>query len=675
MIRFLQIVLLLCAMAMPARAQTTASPPSSSITAKGRDLLIDFGSPYGLWGYAGTSGLWGPVHGISTKSALRADLDRNGIADAVIDFGSGLGIWSWQDDGTWRQHHGLSASWILAGDIDGSGRDDLVVDFGNPYGIWLYRDAGEWVPLHGFTAARAITIDLDHNGRTDVLIDFGAPHGLWAWLNNSAWQSITGGSARWLVKADLDRNGQDDLAVDFGSPAGIWLRYNNVPTWTKLHGTSAKIGVAADLSGSGYADTLAIDFGSPHGIWTWSRTDGWRQRHGFSAKGIVAADTDSSGRDELIVDFGSGYGIWRWGTDSGWNPLHGTSAARLAGVTLAGAGGAPMLGGCPLFPEKAMFNLRIDDRNRFPVHAQNAAWIAAIGGTRRLHADWGINDNPQQFADYYGIPYNVVDGTPATTGWPLVSFPNGYPDESDCALAQSGGYAIRRGCDTLASAQRRFPFPLDSRIKAEGGACNDPASCGDRHVLVVEQGNCRLWESWLSYQVGGAWTSGSTAAWDLRSYALRPDTWTSSDAAGLPVLPLLAREAEASAGEVRHAFRVTFLDSVLARSYVWPARHFAGGETAGGVPLGALLRLRADVPIPSSWTVQAQALARAMQRYGLYVADIGSNLFVQGEPSARWSEATISQLQTLQMSQFEFVDLSAITRDPRFNSGSLQGAW
>lgn len=329
-----------------------------------------------------------------------------------------------------------------------------------------------------------------------------------------------------------------------------------------------------------------------------------------------------------------------------------------------------------MFPDQAIFNVRIDDRARFPAHAQSNAWINSIGSTRRLHADWGVNDNPQQNADYYGIPYNIVDGTTATTTWPLVSLEDGYPDESDCAAAQpGGGYAIHRGCHTLATSQRRFPFPLDDRIKLEGGACNDPDNCGDRHVLVVEQGTCRLWESWFTYKAGGAWSAGSTAAWDLRAYALRPGTWTSADAAGLPILPLLARVDEASAGEVRHALRVTFRDGVLAKANVWPARHRAGGDTAGGIPFGALLRLMPSYIVPSTWTTQARALARAMQRYGLYVADIGSDLYVQGEPSARWDEATITQLQTLPMNQFEFVDTSAVTADPRFDPNSLRGAW
>jgi hypothetical protein len=336
--------------------------------------------------------------------------------------------------------------------------------------------------------------------------------------------------------------------------------------------------------------------------------------------------------------------------------------------------GAPIIGGCPIFPDKTIFNTRIDDHARFPVHPQSATWINNIGATRRFHADWGTTEN-QASVSYYGIPYNVVDGTAATTSWPTVSFPNGYPDESDCAVAQSGGFGIRQNCTTLSAAQQRFPFPNDPIIKLEGGTCNDPNSCGDRHALIVEQGSCRLWESWLSYKMNGAWTSGSTAAWDLRSFAMRPDGWTSGDAAGLPILPLIVRASEADADDIRHALRVTFRDSVLNNTHVWPARHHAGNATAGGIPFGAILRLRSDFVIPMNWTTQAKALAHAMQRYGLYVADIGSDLFVQAEPSAQWSDATITQVQTLQMSQFEFVDTSAVTSDARFNNNSFQGAW
>jgi hypothetical protein len=175
--------------------------------------------------------------------------------------------------------------------------------------------------------------------------------------------------------------------------------------------------------------------------------------------------------------------------------------------------------------------------------------------------------------------------------------------------------------------------------------------------------------------VAGQWSAYSTAAWDLRSNAMRPDSWTSGDAAGLPIAPLLVRVDEASAGAIPHALRVTFRDSVLARAYVWPARHRAGGDTPGGIPFGAVLRLKAGVTIPSNWTTQAKAIAAAMQRHGLYVADIGSDLYVQGEPSLQWDANTISQIQTLHMNQFEFVDMGSVTGDARFSVDSFAASW
>ncbi|KQV87450.1 hypothetical protein [Pelomonas sp. Root1237] len=350
-------------------------------------------------------------------------------------------------------------------------------------------------------------------------------------------------------------------------------------------------------------------------------------------------------------------------------------------------GAAPQIGACDVFPATAVFNTRIDDAQRFPVHASSATWITNIGTTRSFHPDWGTSENQQQPADYYGIPYNVVDGSTAataTSSWPSVAFNptdpragsgDGAPDESDCAAPVGGGYSLVRDCTTLTAPNRRFPFPRDDLLKAEGGACNDAQQCGDRHVLVVEQGSCRLWESYASFKLNAQWYSYSTAAWDLKSNAMRPDTWTSGDAAGLPMLPLLARAAEASAGEIRHALRVTLRDSVLARSHVWPARHHAGGETAGGVPFGAVLRLKASFLPPASWSAQAKAVTVAMQRYGLYVADIGSDLYVQGEPSAQWQDATISNLKSLRASDFEFVDMGVVTGDSRFSGDSFQASW
>jgi hypothetical protein len=348
---------------------------------------------------------------------------------------------------------------------------------------------------------------------------------------------------------------------------------------------------------------------------------------------------------------------------------------------------APVVAGCTMFPSSAIFNQRIDDPARFPVHASSAKWIKSVGGSRQLHADWGTSEDAHQLSSYYGIPYNVIDGSPATTAWPVQAYEivdprdgngAGVPAESDCAVFKSGALSMRRGCATVPAAERRFPYPLDANLKAEHGRCNDPAICGDRHVLVLERGElgaCRLWESYFAYQVAGQWKSYSTAAWELNSLAMRPKGWTSADAGGLPILPLLARIDEADVGEIHHALRVTFRDSVLDNKFVWPAGHTAGNAINNGIPLGAVMRLKANFEPPFYWTAQARALVRAMQQHGVYVADLGSDFFIQGEPSVRWSSLAIKQIQGLKMSNFEFVDLQAITSDPRFKPDSFQAAW
>jgi len=339
------------------------------------------------------------------------------------------------------------------------------------------------------------------------------------------------------------------------------------------------------------------------------------------------------------------------------------------------AAGAATLGNCPSFPTTAIFNTRIDDGLRFPPHTSSTAWISAIGGTRALHADWGTTENPDA-TDYYGIPLNLLSGSAPETEWPTIGFVSGgAPGESDCAIDDGrGSHTIARNCLAQPAVARRFSIPRDAVLKAEGGNCNDPATCGDRHVLVVEQGTCRLWESYFTYRQGSQWTSYATAAWDLGSNAMRPDSWTSGDAAGLPIAPLLVRASEAATGEIAHALRVTFRDAVLANTHAWPARHHAG-NSSGGIPFGALLRLKASFAIPASWSLQARAIAIAMQRHGLYVADIGSDLYVQGDPSAQWSSSTIAQIQTLRASDFEFVDLGAVTRDARFDANSFAASW
>ncbi|NPC58592.1 hypothetical protein [Caenimonas soli] len=338
-----------------------------------------------------------------------------------------------------------------------------------------------------------------------------------------------------------------------------------------------------------------------------------------------------------------------------------------------------------MFPANAIFNTRIDDVSRFPAHARSNDWVNLAGRDLPFHADWGVSENQADYGSYWGMPINIVDGTPATTDWPVVSYDfstsgvsmeRGYPDNSDCAVSDgNGGFNITRNCGAVPTNQRRFPFPVASRLLSEDGLCNDPNSCGDKHVLVVEKGACRLWESFFSYNLSGQWYTSLTAAWDLKSLALRPDTGASADAAGLPITPLLAKAAEASSGEIKHALRVNFRDAALAIETLWPGRFAAGGDNPGAIPFGALLRLKADFVIPDDWTTQAKALATAAKRYGLYVSDNGADFHVQGEPNAAWDLRTNAQMRAIKMSDMEFVDLGSITRDPRFSRDSMAASW
>ncbi len=286
----------------------------------------------------------------------------------------------------------------------------------------------------------------------------------------------------------------------------------------------------------------------------------------------------------------------------------GVPAARIGGA------GGPMLGGCPVFPADNAWNQRIDAAPRHPDSAAIVARIQATGGDN-LHPDFG--ENPE-----YGIPYVVV---PADTPERPITY-TAYGDESDPGP---------------------FPIPLDAPV--EGG----PDADGDRHVIAVRQGTCELFELYRAFPAGAGWAADSGARWDLRSNALRPAGWTSADAAGLPILPGLVRYEEVAAGEIRHAIRITFART--RRAYVHPATHYASNDTSPDLPpMGLRLRLRAGYDV-TQLTGQARVIATAMQRYGVIVADNGSNWFFQGAPSAGWDDADLNQLKRVSGNEFEVV--------------------
>lgn len=339
---------------------------------------------------------------------------------------------------------------------------------------------------------------------------------------------------------------------------------------------------------------------------------------------------------------------------------------RLTALSLAlallPAHAVPTVGGCQVFPANHIFNTRIDD---LPVHPQSQAFLNTIStGTRKLHLDLGQSEDTTS-DEYWGIPYNVVSGK--QIAWPPAYYADGWPDESDCASASHG---VVRPCVQTAS-QPLLPIPAAPLV--EGGIETDPNNYGDHHILVIDRDACILWESYHSYpHTGGGWDVLSSAAFDLNGTALRPADWTSSDAAGFPVFPLLLRADEASSGEIDHALRFTIQSSKIRAAYAWPARHMTdgGGSSASKPPMGQLFRLKASYPVPDTLPVQAKAILNALKHYGMYIADGGSDMYIQGEPNAKWADATFDAVQAVPHTAFEAVDLNPIMSRPGFSADS-----
>lgn len=275
----------------------------------------------------------------------------------------------------------------------------------------------------------------------------------------------------------------------------------------------------------------------------------------------------------------------------------------------------PVIDGCPVFPENHILNTPIES---LPVHSNSAAWVATIGTGGPLHPDFG----PE-----FGIPYLVVAGTQPLVNVTFVD----YADESDPG-----------------------PYPIPTNAPIEGG----PADTGDRHVLALDKDGGKLYELFSAYPTGNTWQAGSGAVFDLRGYALRPETWTSADAAGLPILPLLVRYDEIAAGEIKHAIR--FTAPKTRRQYLWPARHYASTNTSEAYPpMGARFRLKADYNI-SGFDATNQVILRALKKYGIILADNGSAWFMTGAQDPRFDNDQLHALTTVTGGVFEAVDCSCL---------------
>ncbi len=283
-------------------------------------------------------------------------------------------------------------------------------------------------------------------------------------------------------------------------------------------------------------------------------------------------------------------------------------------------GNATLLSGCPVFPADNPWN---QDVSALPVHPNSANYINSIGSSTNLHADFGGNGE-------YGIPFVVVPQNQPMVG---INF-TAYGDESDPG-----------------------PYPVPGNAPIEGGASSD----GDRHVLVLQQGICKLFELYRAFpQRDGSWNADSGAVYDLFSNALRPDYWTSADAAGLPILPGLVRYDEVAAGAVTHALRFTVSRS--QKGFIHPATHYASGSTDANLPpMGLRVRLKADFDV-SPYNGQTRVILEGLKKYGMIVADNGSNWYITGASDTRWDDEDLNQLKRIPGNAFEAVDTGPVIR-------------
>jgi hypothetical protein len=330
------------------------------------------------------------------------------------------------------------------------------------------------------------------------------------------------------------------------------------------------------------------------------------------------------------------------------NPNPGSSASGAINVTVTSSSGGNLppspcsavslgqggsLNGFLPFPADNAWNQNIASA---PVDPNSAAIINFIGANDPLHPDFGSGEYN---GSSIGIPYIVVDSqqTPVAINF------TAYGDESDPG-----------------------PMPVPANAPIEGYP--NPGS-GDRHVLVVDNSTCWLYELYSSYpQTDGSWNVASAAVWDLLADEQRPLTWTSADAAGLSIFAGLARYDEVASGEIKHALRFTLQNSRAA--FLPPASHWAATSTnANAAPMGMRLRLKASFDV-SKFSAANQVILKALQQYGMIMADNGSNMYISGAPDERWSNDDLHSLDQVTASDFEVVQMSPIYTQSNLPTGA-----
>lgn len=314
--------------------------------------------------------------------------------------------------------------------------------------------------------------------------------------------------------------------------------------------------------------------------------------------------------------------------------VHLTPLAALLSLAITPAhasDGAPTIGGCPAFPADSIWNTPVA---QLPVDPRSADYVNSIGAAGTLHPDFGAGEYE---GVPMGIPFSVV---PMKQAKVAIHFQD-FGDEQNAGEESDAG-----------------DYPIPPNVRIEGG----PASQDDRHVIVVQQESCTLFELYKAVpKDDGTWGATSAARFDLTSNELRIDGHTSADAAGLPIFPGLVRHDEVAAGEIKHALR--FTAPTTRDSYVWPARHKASSKSEVELPpLGQRFRLRANFDI-KGYSPPAQVILRALKTYGMILADNGSAWFLSGEPNDAWDNDQLRDLRRVKGSDFEAVDQSSLMVD------------
>jgi hypothetical protein len=388
--------------------------------------------------------------------------------------------------------------------------------------------------------------------------------------------------------------------------------------------TGAHANVIAKSSGDSQQGTmssllaapLVVTVRTPAGAPVSGATVTWSAAPG---NGILSASTSSTDA--------SGHASVRWTLDSTFMATSATASIPGASVAFRAMGnGSGDLGGRAIFPASNPWRIDISGA---PRDANSDNLIASCGASTGMHPDFGT----VYAGAPNGISYVVVHGSQARVP---VSFY--YGNESDPG-----------------------PYPVPPYAPVEGGA----SSTGDRHVLVVDADNWMLYEMFDAHPVNGgaSWTGGSGAIFDMTAGTVRPAGWTSADAAGLPIFPGLVRYDEVG---IRHAIEhaLRFSCSRTRKAYIPPARHSAGSQTSVNFPpMGMRVRLKADFDI-SGFSPTNQVILRALKKYGMFVADNGTDMFLSGAPDPRWNDDDLHNLTHVHGSDFEVVQMSGIVTQP-----------